>query len=360
MSGPSPPKKLLFVLSSLRGGGAERVALRHMQTFPRDGYELHVALAHKDGAYLEDLPEDVVVHDLKASRVLFAIWPLMRLVRRLRPQVVLSSTSHVNLAATLARSMFPAKTRLFLRETNPMQRVFADSGPLLRMLYRRGYRRADRILCQTDFMRSELRETIGADEDRLVVLRNPLDFDSVHQLSQATENPFPKTGPNVLAAGSLSEIKGFDRLIDSFAGLRELRPDAQLWFLGEGPEKAALQQRAKERNLADRTHFVGFQKNPFAWMRFADLFVNCSRYESSPNVLLEAIACECPVVVRRCPGGAHETLELTEQAWRLTDELEPWRLEWLEPPAAEVRQKAIEHYSAVSIVKQLRELCEQA
>jgi glycosyltransferase involved in cell wall biosynthesis len=83
-----------------------------------------------------------------------------------------------------------------------------------------------------------------------------------------------------------------------------------LTLLGEGPLRAALEQLAKHRGVADRVRFVGFQKNPYPFFVQADAFVLSSRYEGFPNVVLEALACGTPVIATPAPGGVAEIAEL--------------------------------------------------
>ena len=76
-----------------------------------------------------------------------------------------------------------------------------------------------------------------------------------------------------------------------------------LTLLGEGPLRPELERLAQQSGVADRVHFVGFQKNPYPFFAQADAFVLSSRYEGFPNVVLEALACGTPVIATPAPGG---------------------------------------------------------
>jgi glycosyltransferase involved in cell wall biosynthesis len=97
-------------------------------------------------------------------------------------------------------------------------------------------------------------------------------------------------------------------LLEAFALLRARR-SAKLIILGEGPERAQLEGRVLELGIEGDVDLPGFLQNPYAIMRHAALFVMSSRYEGLPTVLIEAMACGCPVVSTNCPSGPSEILD---------------------------------------------------
>jgi len=113
----------------------------------------------------------------------------------------------------------------------------------------------------------------------------------------------------VLGVGKLKPQKGFDVLLRAFARVRAARP-ARLVILGEGPQRRALEQLARELGLsADDVALPGFVANPYAWMARSAVFALSSRWEGLPNALIEALACGCAVVSSDCPSGPAEILE---------------------------------------------------
>ena len=112
----------------------------------------------------------------------------------------------------------------------------------------------------------------------------------------------------ILAIGKLIERKGFPVLLTAFSRLLTER-SARLVVLGEGRMKKRLVSLAKALRIADHVDFAGFEENPYAFLANADLFVLSSRNEALPTVLIEAMACGCPVVSTDCPFGPREILE---------------------------------------------------
>ncbi len=114
--------------------------------------------------------------------------------------------------------------------------------------------------------------------------------------------------PVVLAVGKLNENKNFSVLLTAFARLLAQRP-ARLIVLGEGRLRPRLLSLAQRLGIAEHVDFPGFVENPYAFLAKADLFVLSSRHEALPTVLIEAMACGCPVVSTDCSFGPREILE---------------------------------------------------
>ena len=345
MSSPEngPPLRVLFVLTDLHGGGAQRVMLSLLRHLPRERFELHLALVRREGRFANDVPAHVKVHDLAAERVRSAALPLVRLVRELRPATVMSTLFHMNQLLLLLRPLLPRGTRLIVREgiTVSQSRNVLERGRLAAGLVRWLYPTADCIVCQCAYMADDLAERYSVPPLHMRTIYNPVDVEAVRERARSGGNPFDGhgPGPHVVAIGRLDAQKGFDLLIDAFPDLRALQPGAQLWIVGEDPSpdgetRRALERAAAERGMAEQLHLVGFQQNPYTYLAHADLFVLSSRYEGLPNVLLEALAVGCPVVALDRPGGTREIMQATGQQPRLVDSLE-WRTEWLrgEAPA---------------------------
>ena len=348
-----PLKRALFVVLSLRVGGAERVTTTILsQLAERGGIDLHLALIDSDGDLRAELPPSVGVHPIATRNPLLCLLRLQSLVRRLQPDVVFSTMFPVNVCASLLQPTFPRGTRLVLREVNVLDALTAGSlrGRLLRRVAARSFARADAVICQSEFMRDDLTAGLNLSPDRTHVILNPVSFDRIERLAGAG-NPFRDAGPgpHLLAVGQLTPKKGFDRLIASAPALLSRFPQAQVWILGQGRERSALLKQAAELGLSQRIHFPGQMPNPYCWMRHADLFVLPSRHEGTPNALLEAVACSCPVVVLDHPGGTREVMARMGQPDRIVHDLSRWEPDWFDRPPATVLDRARNLLSAERI-----------
>jgi glycosyltransferase involved in cell wall biosynthesis len=141
------------------------------------------------------------------------------------------------------------------------------------------------------------------------VLYNPLDIERIRQLSKQDVPLDLRDGVPVVACTSRFERqKGVDYLIKAFAVVRREIP-SKLVLIGDGTQRQTLERIASALNVKDDIIFVGYDANPFRWLRLATVFVLPSLYEGFPNALVEAMALGLPVISTACPHGPSEILE---------------------------------------------------
>lgn len=114
--------------------------------------------------------------------------------------------------------------------------------------------------------------------------------------------------PIILGVGRLVPQKDFSTLIKAFARVHQHQP-AHLVIMGEGRQRAELTLLTQSLGVAKGVWMPGFTDNPYAFMRMASVLVLSSIYEGLPNVLIEALACGCPIVSTDCPSGPSEILK---------------------------------------------------
>jgi glycosyltransferase involved in cell wall biosynthesis len=240
---------------------------------------------------------------------------LARYLRTQRPEAMLSALNHSNLAAVWARRLAGVPTRLVVSERNTLSvRAGRSEDRGLRALpgmIRRFYPWADAVTAVSDGVADDLARVAGIPRERIVTTWNPVVSPALAEAAaRPLEHPWLQPGepPVVLAAGKLRPQKDFATLLDAFARVREGRA-ARLVILGEGPEEGSLRVRARRLGISAEVAFEGFVDNPFAFMARAAVFVLSSAWEGLPSVLIQAMACGCPVVSTDCPSGPAEILE---------------------------------------------------
>lgn len=307
--------RVLLLIPHLGGGGAEQVTALLARGLSAEKYDLHLGLI--TGSVLPaNFPQRVTVHCIGARRVRCAAVPLTRLVRRLRPQVVLCGMAHLNFLVLLLRPLFPRQTRVIVRQNATVSLTLAgDPRPrLTRMLYRLLYRRSDWVICQSRAMAEDMAAELGLAPEQIAVLPNPVDLARI-RAGRDLPNLWCGPGPHLLAVGRLAPEKGFDLLLEAFAAVRLHFPAADLVIAGDGSERSALKTLALRLRLASAVRFAGYVDDPCCFYPGATLFVLSSRREGMPNALLEAAAGGLPIAAVPASRGVVDFLSACPGAW---------------------------------------------
>ena len=314
------PRLALFT-KQLAGGGAQRVLINLASGFLAAGYQVDVVVARADGTLRGAVPAGARLVDLGARRAITALPALARYFRAAAPDAALATINYANVTALLARRLSGARFPLTVREANILSRNTYTPRSLktrvLRVLMRLTYRGAHAVVVNSHDTRCGLIEWGIARPDSIHHIPNPVDLKSLARLArQRPDHPWLQAEPSidapvVLAAGRLVPQKDHPTLIEAFARLHRETPAARLIILGEGPLRAKLEELIRSLGLGAAVSMPGFVANPYAYMQRASLFVLSSRWEGSPNVVVEALACGAVVVATDAPGGARELLAPT-------------------------------------------------
>jgi glycosyltransferase involved in cell wall biosynthesis len=310
------PLNVSCFLPSLAGGGAERITVNLLHALEDYPVNLELVLADATGPYLEAIPSTVPVVSLDTPHMRRAFRPLARYLKQRQPDILLSHLSHANLAAVMARKKSRTSTRLILVEHLTMSayrgQTFRDR--LIRPLARLLYRSAESVVAVSEGAARDLEQQLRWTTGRVSVIHNPVVDASLLEASTAPlDHPWAndQSLPILLGVGRLTPQKDFATLLQAFSQLLKEHP-ARLVILGEGECRAELEQLCQQLQLTDSVHLAGFVSNPYAWMHRADGFVLSSRWEALPTVLIEALACGCPVTATDCPSGPSEILRQGE------------------------------------------------
>jgi len=304
------------IFASFSGeGGVERMLGRLAGGLLALGCRVDLVLARSEGMHLVAVPEGVNVIRLGARHTGTAILPLVRYLRRERPDAVLAAKDRGIRAAIIARALSGQRPRLVGRIGTTVSAALAGKSRWRYRAWAAGarlfYSRADAVVAVSEGVRNDIRAMTGLPDERIPVVRNPvIGPDLFGAAEHVPDHPWfaRHDVPVVLGVGRLTRQKAFDVLLEAFARVYAQRR-LRLVLLGEGPLRAQLLERADRLGVADDVHLPGFVNNPWGWMRQADLFVLSSRWEGSPNALTEALALGTPVVATDCPSGPREILD---------------------------------------------------
>lgn len=301
---------IFIIIPSLEGGGSERVISNVVKYLDEEKFKITLVLGCKKGKYVEEIPKLVNIIDFKKDRVRYAIFPIIKLIRHHKPDIVLSTLGHLNLLIAFFRPILPKRTKFIARESNTISLRNKDERypKLFDFLFKTVYKNFDLVICQAKSMKKDLIINYNFPEQKLKIINNPVDFDKIEYLSAKDTGVsyLPKDKYNLLVIGRLTHQKRMDHAIKVMSCMPD---NFHLTIAGEGELKEYLEELVVNLNLKDKVTFKGFVKNPYVLLKEANLVLSTSRYEGFPNVVLEANACGKPVLAYKYIGGIDEIIE---------------------------------------------------
>jgi glycosyltransferase involved in cell wall biosynthesis len=325
-----PPAHIAVFLYGLTSGGAPRRALALAEEFAARGHRVDLVVTRADGPLRSRVPSSLrlvelagvgarvpVLADWRPFRVRAAVFALADYLQRERPAVLLSGANSGHLTAVWANLRAGEGARLVLRVCTHLSGTAANgkrpSRPWLKPLARRYYPRAQAWVAGSRDVADDFARVTGIGRERIATIHNPVVSPAIERRArEPLAHPWFQPGepPVVLGVGRLVKQKDFPTLVEAFARVRAERP-LRLVILGEAQSEARrrrLEGLATRLGVAADVALPGLVENPYAYMARAAVFVLSSAWEGLSGVLVEAMACGCPVVSTDCPGGSAETL----------------------------------------------------
>ena len=296
-------KKVLFVLSSVRVGGAEKyltklAALLQQKNIILDLLVLTEIKSHTTTIETKDFGQ---VFFLNSSRNTFSIIKIIRILNKNYYSTVLSTMTVVNIILLIAKCFSRYKPRILVRETNVLSEI--GNSTYERRLYtyaiRRLYKYADGVIAQSKFMAHEL-ERLGISGKSIYVINNHCEHKNIDTTNRVND---------FIQVGSLTQIKNNQLALRALANMKNTT--ANLTILGEGPELSNLICLAKDLDILNRVSFIGHKKDVDNYFKSHKIYLQTSVYDSFPNSVLEALSHGLAVVALDSKGGVKEMLQET-------------------------------------------------
>lgn len=298
--------KIGFLIGDLGGGGAENVVLRLVGAMEQRGHRVYLIVINANCDYDTDHLKNIIfiTHQSDASAKKTALRNKLDELQADQPFDLFFPFLHY--AHKIICGIEPPNTYNSIRNTLSAQ--FSNKSAISTWLGKRRYRKLynnRKLLVPSNGVKQDLIEEMKINARCIEVINNPYDFDYINARgNEPLGVDIPK--PYLIHIGSFTAQKRHDLLLDAFSRQDE---KYHLVLLGKGPLEASIREQIYSLGLEDRVHLVGWQSNPYNWIKNAILSILSSDYEGFPNVVVESLVLGVPVVSTNCPHGPAEILK---------------------------------------------------
>ncbi len=311
--------KLGILIYSLSGGGAERVVSYLASYCVENNIKLVLILMNDTIQY--KIPNDIEIYYIeksisnesgykKALKIPILAFKYSKLVKKLNithSLAFLTRPSFINILASKITSYdfkvitneraFPSLQYSYKN----LQSIFNKS--LIKLLYKK----SDLVISNSFGNASDLMSNFGVPSKKMKVIHNPINLEYIKNIIP-NSTFFQHNKFNIMTLGRLDEGKNHEMLINSIHKLNNHL--VRLYIFGVGELQGLLENLIEKLNLQKQVFLMGFDPNPYPYLKAADLFIFGSNHEGFPNVLLEAMACGLPILSTNCQSGPSEIMKL--------------------------------------------------
>ena len=304
--------KIAFFLQNLSGGGAEKSVVHLSNFLVKNGVDIDIVLVDiSNAAYLQELDSRITLVDLKKNRSLKSINALRKYIKTHKPNVIMSSVTHVNIIlAIVALFSIKTKTKIVINQVNHLSEIisYRIKNKMLKSIITR------LIVYIYNFTDGAISMSKGVEKD---LLNNGLKINSQYIYNPIFSNIMLDKSKDLvdrderktyIAIGRMVPQKNFSLLIEAFS-LVNKEVDSKLIILGEGPLRPDIERQIVTLGLSESVSLKGFVINPYQYIVNADVFVLTSLWEGFGNVLVECLSFGLQIVSTDCNSGPNEILE---------------------------------------------------
>lgn len=313
-------KEVLFIMPRLTGGGAQKVLIDMLRNFDYNRYKVTLLMQFKDGVYLNDIPKEVEVLSIhgRYNRFFYYLFRTLGILHLfllfhsiayrfwckylLRGREYDAIISFMEGNALKFHSYICDKAKkniswvhIDLKRKHWSADFFWNDKDELRC-----YQKMDNIIFVSEDARRNFLDLFNIVENRCIVIYNLIDYREISRL--ANVQMIDKRKFTICMVGRLNKQKRYDRALKVACQLKLDGYDFELWILGVGELEDILKERVIEYGLEKNVIFLGFVKNPYKYMRVADVYLSTSEAEGYPLVICEALSLGLPVVATDITG----------------------------------------------------------
>lgn len=306
-------QKLLFLYGPLNPGGAERVLLDFLSHLDRGKYEIDLCLMVGGGQLRSEVPEDVRVfhlwdaydwHYKLAHRLSAKLGLDFLFKRRLRNRIVKDYDVVISFLEGMPMKLHglmgnPTKNitwvHIDLNDFRYTEKLF------FRNKEKEAFEKMDVVVCVSNDTKNAFQKRFKDFSKPVKVIYNPIDSEKIQRLA-GESSLVPEEEFKVIIVGRLTEQKRVDRLIQVAAKCKEAGLKIRFQIVGDGGLRGELEEMVKDLGVEDVMEFLGYQANPYPYIKAADVLISTSAFEGFGLVLCEAMVLDVPVISTKTAG----------------------------------------------------------
>lgn len=306
--------KILFLINTLNGGGAEKVLVDTVNNLDSEKYDITVQTIYDVGVFKNKLSDKVRYKSIIRSK--------NNIAKRIYSKILLSVLGVKFVYNHFIRSQYDYEiafleglpTKVISKSTNKHCKKYAwihtdlISNPNSLNAYgcefneREAYKSFDKIFCVSDSVRRSFNEKYGMN-DKSVTVYNIIDDKAIEEAGGEPVDLPVCTQPIIVSVGRLTKPKGYERLLRIHKRLIDEGYSHSLLIIGDGEQRSMLESYVKENHLDQTVFLLGFQINPHKFIKQCDLFVCSSIAEGYSTVVSESVLCGVPVLSTDVAGS---------------------------------------------------------
>ncbi len=303
-----PKNKILFILHDITNGGIEKVSL-NLASKLNMKYDIDIYLFQpkSKNVFVDQLPDNINIFKEKKLRgkafkfLKIFIW-LISYIKKNKPDIIFTFYPYTNMIVFCINLFF--KFKHIASQHSILSNDFASLKGKARIynsiIWKFVFKRIKHIIAVSNAIKNDLIKFLNISGNNIEVIHNSIDYELISKLcSGSISEPLNNY---ILFVGRLEKEKGVDILIRAFANLKKSGRNYEMIILGEGSLENKLKLLTNELECHDKIHFLGFRSNPYIYMNSAACLVLPSIFEGFGCVILEAMACQTPVIASNIDG----------------------------------------------------------
>jgi glycosyltransferase involved in cell wall biosynthesis len=296
---------ILFYIPNFRPGGAERVIITLANYLFSKGVKIIFLVNKSNGQFKIFLDKRITVVELNSKSVLGSILPFIKVCRKLKPKIVFACLGP-SVTVSVAKLFLSKKISIVNRLGNTIGEEMKHLGYLKKFKYFLAQNiiglNSDILIFQSKIMLDDFNRIVISKPKSVRIIHNPLDLKGILTKSQEKAESY-----DLIAVGRLTKQKDYHTMLEALKILvRSGYKDISLGIIGIGDLEISLKKKVQDLNLVNNVTFLGYKENPYKYIGNAKFLILSSLYEGLPNVVLESLYLNTPVISTDCPSGIKE------------------------------------------------------